>query len=61
MIEYFVGAPFSLNCPCLITKVRSMDFGRVYFNRGLQTVYRHLHHPAKNDLRVSLSAYCFFK
>ena len=30
--------------------VRSMGFGRVLFQqRSAETVYRHLHHPAKNN------------
>ena len=41
-----------------LTDAESGIFTEFYFDRGL-TVYRHMHHPAKNNKRVSLSAYCF--
>ena len=38
-----------------------MDFGRVLFQkRSAETIYWHLHHPAKNDQRVSLSVLIVF-
>ena len=44
-----------------ISIVRCMGFGRVLFKWSpAETVYRHLHHPAKNNLRVSFSLLIVF-